>query len=69
MNSNAVLKYAKKGLQVFPCGGDDGKKPLTNHGFKDATVDENKIREWGKKWPDANIGVPTGGLRPCRMSL
>ncbi len=30
------------------------------HGLYDATTDEGRIREWWNRWPDANIGVPTG---------
>jgi Bifunctional DNA primase/polymerase, N-terminal len=36
------------------------KHPRTAHGFKDATTDEEIIREWWGKWPAANIGIPTG---------
>lgn len=49
------------------CGRPDcknaGKHPfgrLAKHGFKDATRDANKIREWWKERPDANIGIATG---------
>jgi hypothetical protein len=45
-------------LPVFPCGKN--KKPLTRHGFKDATNDEAQIRRWWSRFPDALIGVPTG---------
>jgi hypothetical protein len=44
---------------VFPLK-PRAKEPLTPHGYKDATLDERQIREWVKKWPAANIGVPTG---------
>jgi putative DNA primase/helicase len=54
----AALAYARQGKPVFPCGLD--KKPLTPHGFKDATTDEGQIREWWERWPDASIGCPTG---------
>ena len=40
---------------------DAGKHPRTRHGFKDATVDPAQIRAWWSKWPDANIGLATGG--------
>lgn len=45
-------------LPVFPCGKD--KRPLTEHGFKDATTDEGRVRRWWTRFPDALIGVPTG---------
>jgi len=37
-----------------------GKHPRTRHGFKDASTDRTRIAEWWRKWPKANIGVPTG---------
>jgi hypothetical protein len=37
-----------------------GKHPRTMHGFKDATTSKPQIRAWWEKWPNANIGVPTG---------
>ena len=42
---------------MFPCRG---KKPLTEHGFKDATTDEGRIREWADMWPDANVAIACG---------
>jgi hypothetical protein len=56
---DVALEYARKGLPVFPCSPLD-KKPLTSHGFKDATTDEAQIRAWWGKWPNAMIGAPTG---------
>jgi hypothetical protein len=53
----AALAYARRGRPEFPC---KDKEPLTTHGFKDATTDEEQIRQWWKKYPDANIGSPTG---------
>ncbi len=54
----SALKYALVlGWPVFPLRG---KHPLTKHGSKDATLDEQQIREWWKKWPWANIGIATG---------
>lgn len=55
----AALNYAKNGWPVFPVKERD-KVPLTVRGFKDATKDEATIRAWWSRWPDANIGLPTG---------
>lgn len=55
----AALSYAAKGWPVFPCK-PRGKTPLTPHGFKEATCNPNLIERWWDRWPDANIGVPTG---------
>lgn len=66
--------YVRHGIPVFPlhsaingrcsCGKPDcaspGKHPRTEHGFKDATTDPARIAEWWTRWPDANIGMPTG---------
>ena len=63
---DAALAYAGQARPVFPCGLD--KKPLTEHGFKDATRDEATIRAWWAEHPGAGIATPTGpGLvRPRR---
>lgn len=69
-----ALSYAKRGWRVFPvhgiteghcdCGKADcphpGKVPYTAHGFKDATMNPEQIREWWKRWPNANIGFAVG---------
>lgn len=54
-----ACEYAARGLPVFPCE-PLGKKPLVTHGFKDATTDIFVILRWWKRWPDANIAMPTG---------
>ncbi len=37
-----------------------GKHPRTEHGYKDATTDENRIIDSWEKYPEANIGLLTG---------
>ena len=51
--SNA-LDIADNGWAVFPCRG---KRPITRHGFKDASVDYDDIMDWWMSDPDANVGV------------
>jgi hypothetical protein len=55
---SGALKLARQGIPIFPCGED--KRPLTPHGFKDATADPDIIHAWWTQWPEALIGVPTG---------
>jgi len=56
----AALAVARNGKPVFPCR-PGGKEPLTRRGHIDATTDPRKIHMWWKRYPEANIGVPTGG--------
>jgi putative DNA primase/helicase len=72
--AKAAQWYAANGFLVFPlhnapggkcsCGDlqcqNPGKHPRTAHGFKDATRDQDRIAAWWRRWPDANIGIPTG---------
>lgn len=46
-------------MPVFPCNADN-KKPLTEHGFKDATTSSQIIDQWASKYPNALVGIPTG---------
>lgn len=57
---DAALRLARRGIPVFPCGSNKG--PLTTHGFRDATTDETKIRNWWGRSPNALVGVPTGSI-------
>jgi len=59
----AALAYAKKGRPVFPCGLNKTPaipKKEGGNGFKDATTDEKRIREFWTKYPNASIGMVTG---------
>ncbi len=68
-----ALKLAALGWRVLPlcwpvqkghcgCGKHHppkkvGKAPLTDNGIKDATTDLKTIRDWWKRWPQANVAV------------
>jgi hypothetical protein len=56
-----ALAYARAGIPVFPCNPLN-KRPLTRHGFKDATTNETVIKGWFEIWPNALNGVPCGPL-------
>ena len=76
VNHRAALAYAQRlGWPVFPihwiteagscsCSHPEcdspGKHPLTAQTFKEATRDEMPIRAWWSRWPQANIGIPSG---------
>ena len=55
---DVALGWARRGFAVFPCGAD--KKPLTPHGFKDATADLGKVAGFWQAHPRALVGLPTG---------
>jgi hypothetical protein len=59
-----ALALATIGLHVFPLCRL-GKAPAISKkaggsGFADATIDEHTIREWFKRYSDANVGIRTG---------
>lgn len=55
----AAELLAPAGVPVFPCVALE-KRPLTAHGFRDASVDPDQIADWWQRWPDANVAMPTG---------
>ncbi len=72
--ATAALEYAARGWLVIPlhspmvrgcsCGraecASPAKHPRTVHGLKDASRDPATIREWWRRWPEANIAILTG---------
>ncbi len=57
--SEAAHAYAGAGIAVFPCA-PGGKRPLTVHGFKNASTTVRQIDAWWAGHPEANIGIATG---------
>ena len=57
-----ALEYGKLGYRVFPLKPGT-EEPLISDWQEKATWDEAQIREWWRKWPNANIGIATGQCR------
>lgn len=56
-----AMFYAEHNIKTFPVKRQ-GKSPLCQNGFKSATMDRVVLQEWNKKFPDCNIGIPTGTI-------
>lgn len=61
-----ALKLAEMGLPVFPAVPNK-KTPATDHGFKDASVDPDRLRRWWTATPNFNIGMRTGLPETCTV--
>jgi hypothetical protein len=57
-NSIEALRLARH-VPVFPCRVDN-KRPITDHGFYDASIDPDQIKQWWARYRNALVGVPTG---------
>lgn len=57
---DAALSYAARGWRVFPCSPGTKIPFKDTNGVKDATTDEEQIREWWTRWPKANIALACG---------
>ena len=58
-----ALAYARHGWPVFPCLPGQ-KTPATQHGYQDATTDEQQITEWFGRGFTWNLAIATGAPGP-----
>src|SRR3712207_5137573 len=62
---DAALQYAALNWPVYPVRGQFlGGIPLDDTGGKEGmgSTDPAQIRQWFERWPDANVGIKTGGV-------
>lgn len=61
---NCAQRYADMGLPIFPCGREDGKKPLIKSWkpYQSRQPNSLELGRWIKESPEANIGLVTGSL-------
>lgn len=52
-------KLASLGVPVFPIWSES-KRPVTRHGFHDASTDAEQIEAWWSWTPEASLAIPTG---------
>ena len=57
----AALRYVEMGYSIFPCR-PGSKLPAVAHGLHDATTDPERICQWWRRWPQANIGIACTGI-------
>ncbi len=58
----AALDYLRRGWSVLPIE-PRGKRPLVPwRPFQSGAASTDTVRQWFERWPDANVGVVTGGI-------
>ncbi len=57
----AALSHIEQGFKVFPEKSD--KTPLTEHGLKDCTQIQVRVKEFWGRWPNAGIGLDVFAYR------
>ena len=63
-----ALAYARHGWPVFPCLPGQ-KIPATRHGYRDATTDEQQIKDWFGRGLGWNLAIATGAPGPDVLDI
>lgn len=58
----AALAYRARGWSVIPILRADKRPALPWQVYQDRPADEDEIRGWFRRWPDANLAIVTGRL-------
>lgn len=58
MMIDAALRLSSNGTPIFPVKAD--KSPHIKSWQNKASADQTKVKKWWRRWPEANIAMPTG---------
>lgn len=61
MKTDALAYGSMLGFAVFPVAADC-RRPLTPHGYKDASKAPEAIHRWWARWPKGNLAVACGAV-------
>lgn len=64
----SALWYAHHGWHVFPLRPHT-KEPFAGIGVYNATTDADRVMDWWRRWPLANIGIHCGGSGLLALDL
>ncbi len=56
----AALAYLQRGWSVIPMRKRDKRPAISWQGFQSVRASEQQVRDWYRRWPDANVGIVTG---------
>lgn len=59
---DAALGYRARGWSIIPVRPREKRPILAWQGYQQERAAEDDIRQWWRRWPDANVGIVTGGL-------
>jgi len=59
--AKAAIAIARRGLLVHPIR-PDRKEPILDAWQKLATLYQDQLAKWWRRWPSANVGIACGGL-------
>ena len=58
MMIDAALSLSSTGIPIFPVKA--GKSPYIKSWQDKATTDSTMVKKWWRRWPEANLAIPTG---------